>query len=325
MYRKNNKGWIKHIDFELIDIICIELAFLLAYYLRHKEYIFYKFEMYQRLCIMIVLFDLVVVFFTKNYNGIVQRGAIREMWFVIQHVTIINGILLVYEFIIKEADILSRFVLLTSWGIGVALCFIARCSWKQVIRKWITSEKHQASMIVISEDGRINKSIQSLYGKPYREYKISNIFVLNANQIREEVPAEIPVTFGRDNLLEYVRTKIVDQVYIDTFSEKNELNELTDVFLSMGITVHIGMGFLPEDLPNQFMEKFGESHAITTSIKTAREWELAAKRIMDIIGALVGLILCGVAYVFVAPAIKKASPGPVFFCTGSSWKKWKNF
>jgi lipopolysaccharide/colanic/teichoic acid biosynthesis glycosyltransferase len=41
--------------------------------------------------------------------------------------------------------------------------------------------------------------------------------------------------------------------------------------------------------------------------------QLAVKRLMDIVGALVGLLLTGMIYIFVAPAIKIASPGPVFF------------
>lgn len=73
------------------------------------------------------------------------------------------------------------------------------------------------------------------------------------------------------------------------------------------------MGFLPNNLPNKFMGKIGEANVLTTTIKTAASWQLAIKRLFDIIGALIGLIIMGIAYIFVAPAIKKASPGPAFF------------
>ena len=81
----------------------------------------------------------------------------------------------------------------------------------------------------------------------------------------------------------------------------------------MGIVVHVGMGFLPENLPNAFMERIGEADAITASINTATGWQLSVKRITDIVGAIVGLAIMGVAFIFVAPIIKKQSPGPVFF------------
>ena len=31
MYRRKAKGWYKHIDFIILDIICLELSFLIAY------------------------------------------------------------------------------------------------------------------------------------------------------------------------------------------------------------------------------------------------------------------------------------------------------
>ncbi len=41
--------------------------------------------------------------------------------------------------------------------------------------------------------------------------------------------------------------------------------------------------------------------------------ELLAKRAIDILGALVGLLICGIAFVFVAPGIYLSSPGPIIF------------
>ena len=35
MYRRKAKGWYKHIDFIILDIICLELSFLIAYVIRH--------------------------------------------------------------------------------------------------------------------------------------------------------------------------------------------------------------------------------------------------------------------------------------------------
>ena len=34
MYRKESEGWFKHIDFILIDMICLQVAFYLAYVLK---------------------------------------------------------------------------------------------------------------------------------------------------------------------------------------------------------------------------------------------------------------------------------------------------
>ena len=36
MYRKNKNNWVKHLDFMILDLICLQVAFFLAYTLRHR-------------------------------------------------------------------------------------------------------------------------------------------------------------------------------------------------------------------------------------------------------------------------------------------------
>lgn len=311
MYRKMNSGWIKHIDFEIIDIICIEISFLFAYFLRHKEYLSYNFSLYKKLCIVLVFVDVCVIFFSDNYKGIVQRGEIKELIAVVRHVTIVNVLLLVYEYIIKEADILSRMVFVASWAMSIVLCFLARTIWKSVLRRRITSSKNQSKMLLITSEKSVSSCVKELYRKEYREYVISAVTILNRQE--EIIDANIPIIYGYSSMLEYIRTNVVDEVYIDTHEDIEDLNELCDVFLSMGVTVHVGLGFLPDDMPNQTIGKVGGCYAVTSCIKTANSWELMIKRVTDIVGAVVGLILCGILFVFVAPAIKMSSKGPILF------------
>ena len=34
MYRKKGRGWTKHADFMLIDVLCMQLAFIVSYIVR---------------------------------------------------------------------------------------------------------------------------------------------------------------------------------------------------------------------------------------------------------------------------------------------------
>ena len=38
MYEKKATGWLKHLDFILIDIVCLELSFLLGYFIRQRDW-----------------------------------------------------------------------------------------------------------------------------------------------------------------------------------------------------------------------------------------------------------------------------------------------
>lgn len=313
MYRKISKGWLKHWDFELADLICIEIAFFLAYFLRHRDVLETTMDWYFQLGAIMLLIQCVVMFFGNGYKGIIQRGPGAELWAVITHVTIIEGIFIVYEFIVKETDTLSRYVIMASWGLAVGLCYVERLLLKAFVRKYMTSEAHQAKMLVLTDRARAKVTMEKLIAKPVREYRITAIAMPEEDKSSAEVTEAIDILYGNGELLEYLRTHVIDEVYIDTFENQAQLNELIDQLLAMGITVHIGMNFLPDNLPNKFVEKVGSTHVITTSIKTARTWEIAAKRAMDIAGGIVGIILTAIAYIFVAPIIKKQSPGPIFF------------
>lgn len=313
MYRKINRGWLKHWDFELADLICIEVSFFLAYLLRHVDITRSNAYWYGRLGVIMLLIQCLVILFGNSYKNIIHRGPGKEFLAVLQHVTIVEMLFVAYEFIVKETAALSRYVILVSWGISVVLCYIVRLVLKAYLRNHMMSENHQSKMLVITTKERALNCMNLLVSKKVREYRVTCISLPEEEEQESEEAPNMDLIYGDAAFWEYVRTNVVDEVYIDTFRSPEELNRLVEQLLAMGITVHIGMGFLPEELPNQFVEKIGAVHVITSSIKTARTWEIAAKRAMDIAGGLVGLLLTGIAYIFVAPVIKKASPGPVFF------------
>ena len=323
MYRKKSKSWFKHWDFILIDIICIEVAFLGAYVVRHlSEGMAYQ-QMYFKLASLLVIFDLIAMLINDSYSGIIQRVKWAELGAVVKHVTLAEVLLLLYEYMTKEAEALSRTVFLLSWVAAIIFSWCSRLVWKKIIRVRLLKRENQSNMLVISTADHIDICVKKLRGKIYRPFEISGIAIIDKDsKIDETIEEKISkmslgkeITFIKDydSLIEYVRLDIVDEVYIDTFESKEKLDDLVRIFLQMGITVHIGMGFLPDNLPNRFMEVVGDCNCLTTTIKTASALEITLKRIMDIAGGLVGILLTGIAYVFVAPIIKKESPGPVFF------------
>ena len=75
-------------------------------------------------------------------------------------------------------------------------------------------------------------------------------------------------------------------------------------------------------------KKIGNYTVLTTSINYASARQLCLKRLMDIAGGLVGCIFTAILFVFVAPAIYIASPGPIFFSqerVGKNGKKFKMY
>ena len=190
MYRKINKGWLKHWDFELADLICIEIAFFIAYYIRHRELLASTVEWYVQLGFILLAIDIVVVCFGNNYKNIVQRSAASEFLAVIQHVTVVELIFVSYEFIMKETAILSRYVVLVSWGLSGIICFITRLCMKTLIRKRITSEGHQSKMLVITNRERVLNCMNQVLSKRIRDYRVTCIAMPKEDETDENESEE---------------------------------------------------------------------------------------------------------------------------------------
>ncbi len=93
----------------------------------------------------------------------------------------------------------------------------------------------------------------------------------------------------------------------------------------MGITIHIKLARVADDSSNQIVEKLEGYTVLSTSINMVSAGQLIFKRTMDICGGLVGMLLTGITFIFVAPIIYIKSPGPIFFKQVRIGKNGKKF
>ena len=76
MYRESAKGWMKHIDFIAIDLICLQVAFCIAYVIRHGFANPYAQPLYRNMAFVLLLIDSAVIFFGNAYSNATRRGLI---------------------------------------------------------------------------------------------------------------------------------------------------------------------------------------------------------------------------------------------------------
>lgn len=68
MYKKSAQGWLKHWDFILLDIICLQLSFIIAYHLRQGDGNLYADHLYSGVAISFILCQIVVMFLVLSGN-----------------------------------------------------------------------------------------------------------------------------------------------------------------------------------------------------------------------------------------------------------------
>ena len=118
----------------------------------------------------------------------------------------------------------------------------------------------------------------------------------------------------QEKIPSYIQTKWIDGIIIDVENKELLPQKLIDTCITMGVTIHRSIAEIGKnDSGNQDLERLGGFMVLTTAMRIASSRQLIIKRAMDICGAIAGLILTGVATIFVAPAIYISSPGPIFF------------
>ena len=111
MYRKKTSSWLKHWDFILLDLILLEVSYLLAQWLRHGTAHYREAPLYRNVFFAIAAIDLVVGLMMGSYKGILRRGYWLETKAVAKHAIIVTVCVIAYLFAMKESSNYSRVVI----------------------------------------------------------------------------------------------------------------------------------------------------------------------------------------------------------------------
>jgi len=116
-----------------------------------------------------------------------------------------------------------------------------------------------------------------------------------------------------ENLIEYATHSVVDQVLINLPSEQYKIWDYASPFELMGIPVSINLNALEfMSQGEKRIQQLGPFKVVTFSTHFYSYGDILAKRFLDICGALVGLVLCGIVGIFLYPLIRKDG-GPAIF------------
>lgn len=315
MRTKTNSSWAKHIDFTIGDIVCIIVSFYAAYYLRFSTFKGIGDPTYRAPLFFVVALALVMDLGFSFHHEILQRGYLRELRITFEYVTIIVASLAMYQYLLKIGAQFSRQLYLMFWAIAWSLIFVFHVAYKKIINKHLSDRKNLSRLVLVTDSVNIDDDIAALYDASTNRYTVKAVAVVgNAKETDKPDGIDENTYFlkGSDELFDFILHHVVDEVLLaisDTDLEKDLLEDL----LQTGIAVHIGLNRLFPDLSNIGLETIAGRTVLTTRVQMPSPGGMLVKRIMDIAGSIVGLIFCGIACVFVAPAIKIQSPGPVFF------------
>ena len=323
MYRKDSGEWFKHIDFIILDMICLQISFLFAFKYSGFTCSPYKMVPYRNMAIFIELADLGCLFVLDTLKNVLKRGWLIEFKKTILHVIVLILSVTLYLFVIHQGQVYSRLAISFTFVYYAVITYIVRGLHKTYLHKH-RNETGKRSLLIITTVDIAEDVISNVSNSNYGKYTLSGVSLLDESEIAHI--GNLPVVSNGKNVAKYVCLNWVDEVLIVTSGMEDYPQELINQLTETGVTVHLNLlkvGNLSGE--RQFVEKVGGYTVLTTSINYASAKQLLVKRLMDIVGGLIGCIITAILFIFIAPAIYMSSPGPIFFAQERVGKNGKTF
>jgi len=324
MYKKSSTGWLKHYDFIILDLLCLQLAFVIAYMLRLGWVNPYIEKLYFDMAVFLVIADITIVFFHETFSGVLKRGFYKEFVATFKHSLMVVMLVVFYLFATKVGENYSRLVLGLTGILYVIISYGSRLGWKYILKHKILKENRKSLLIITSEDNA-ERVIKEVTSETAIECVVTGVILLDNDQVNGEISG-ISVVASEKTAASYICHNWVDEVLIHVPPEVSYSQKLVDDIRETGVIVHISLTELSNSVgKRQFVETLGNYTVLTTSINYMTPKEAVFKRALDIMGGVIGCILTGIIFILIAPVIYIASPGPIFFSQMRVGKNGKQF
>ena len=180
--------------------------------------------------------------------------------------------------------------------------------WIRKIWKYLSlQKKYTQRILLVTTRARVERVLKQL--SSYEYGYVSAVCIVDDEHFESSNLTIVTL----DNLVTYATRSVVDQVVINLPSENFLIADFVSQFEMMGLPVAVNIAAL-EFVTNseKAIQRFGNSSVVNFSTTFYRSSDVALKRMIDIIGSLFGLVICGIVSIFLVPLIKKDG-GPAIF------------
>lgn len=314
MYRRRMQGWLKHLDFMLQELLCFQIAFYIACFIRHGWSIPYAVVLYRNTAVVVLLLQIFVIISLNIFKDVLWRGYYNEFKSTVKTVLYVMLLFVFYLFLIQQGANFSRFVLIGTAGYYLILAYMLRCVRKYFLRHSSREKQGSKSLVLMTTRDHAKNVLKRIQNKNVGEFTVTGIIYLDCEPKKDARIGGVPVVAGMSGAVEYICRDWVDEVFFAIPQMDDKYHDILYAMADMSIVVHICVGS-QYDFPMQkrIVEKFGEFTVVTMTLSILNLREAFAKRLMDIVGGFVGCLLTGIFTVILAPFIWIKSPGPIFF------------
>lgn len=210
MYKRNNQGWIKHIDFILWDALALQLAFVIAYLIRQGGSLPYASGIYRTLAVMLVVVDILIAALFNTMHNVMKRGYYQEAIQTFKQTVMVLLVIVLYMFAMQMGDAYSRLTIFYTAVLHFILGYAIRMAWKPAVRRiWKNGKK--AAMIMVADEKQVPEILERVSATDDVEYR--GIVLSNRDGTGEWIGG-VPVVASLATASDYICREWVDEVFV---------------------------------------------------------------------------------------------------------------
>ena len=315
----------------LLDMLVIFISYMLAMHIRFNRRNDWGSIRLHYIVLVILLLTATVYNFFQDWNrNFLRRGYFRELMEVLKCNAILMVTISVVIFAAHWGIFISRLVILYFGLVDFGLMLVCHYLAKQLMKHYLSADHAVTKVLVLSGRYECERTVRRLIQEMDASYQIVGAAYAERNLkscIRDDkTVAGVPFFGGMKKLTETLTQVPFDEVFINTPDiSQRQMKDIINGFEEMGAVVHYNMELPDTGQAVSSVGVFGDYSVITYSMFRTSAKKLVIKRFVDIIGGLVGLAICGILTLFLGPAIRLDSPGPVFFSQVRVGKNGRRF
>lgn len=283
---------------------------------------------------LFVVYTIVFVFFSSPLN-LLMRSRPREFLSTLRNCVVTYALLAVVLLLTKNEIIDSRYLFISSFIVFFVIDLMLRYITKKSILKKITNSRHATQTGIITIYSKADKYITDLqldWTKNIKavalldaEYENNGYYCITSYEesapikTRTDEIYNVPVVANKENLMGWIRTAALDEVYINLpAGNESYITILIEELEDMGITVHVNIPILEKILQNSKFDNINCSmvagHLVAIFAPAVHnDREIILKKTTDFIGGLLGTVLSLPIILITAIPLLIESPGPLIF------------
>ncbi len=306
------------------DAAALVISFVLAYWLRTNLHRFASalplFKEYVRVLSFILPTFIAWLTAFGLYRSSLLHDPLRLVWAIAKAWFLSMLTVLSILYMTREAA-LSRFVLDTFALMSIAALTSERFGVRAILNRTAKRQREGRRWVVllVAELAEAEAYLGLLRAHPHWGVEVAAIISPSQGVALESVSvagrSSERMIKRRVDWRRMLENRVIDEVVaVSEWSDQSQLMELQQVCNARGLVFSV-LVMLPYPKVGRYTVDDVGAGRYLVSLETVPQdvGPLAVKRAMDIVGALIGLVACGVVYPWYALWLRRESPGPVVF------------